>query len=88
MTTTATKRKRPRDPIQLAKLIGDIATRQVIEVGIGDDREPTNGRPGGLVGGKRRAVILAPERRKEIAKKAAQARWSPPSKAKVEAEDS
>ncbi|MFC1869894.1 histone H1 [Chloroflexota bacterium] len=33
------------------------------------------GRLGGLKGGKARAVILSPERRTEIAKKAALARW-------------
>ena len=34
------------------------------------------GRLGGLKGGKARAAKLTPERRREIAKKAAQARWS------------
>ncbi len=33
------------------------------------------GRLGGLKGGKARAAKLSPERRKEIAKKAALARW-------------
>ena len=33
------------------------------------------GRLGGLKGGKARAEKLTPERKKEIAKKAAQARW-------------
>ena len=33
------------------------------------------GRLGGLKGGKARAEILTPERRVEIARKAAQARW-------------
>ena len=33
------------------------------------------GRLGGLKGGKARAKKLSPERRKEIAQKAAQARW-------------
>lgn len=33
------------------------------------------GRLGGLKGGKARAASLSPERRKEIAKKAAQTRW-------------
>jgi len=33
------------------------------------------GRLGGLKGGKARAARLTPERRTEIAKKAAQARW-------------
>ena len=34
------------------------------------------GRLGGLKGGKARAEKLSPERRKEIAKKAAQTRWA------------
>jgi hypothetical protein len=34
------------------------------------------GRLGGLKGGKARAEKLSPERRKEIARKAAQVRWS------------
>jgi hypothetical protein len=33
------------------------------------------GRLGGLKGGRARAISLSPEQRKEIAKKAAQARW-------------
>ncbi len=36
------------------------------------------GRKGGLKGGKARAEKLTPEERKEIAKKAANARWSSP----------
>ena len=35
------------------------------------------GRLGGLKGGKARAKKLTPEQRREIAKKAARARWSP-----------
>jgi hypothetical protein len=35
----------------------------------------TLGRLGGLKGGKARAAKLSPRRRKEIARKAAQARW-------------
>jgi hypothetical protein len=40
------------------------------------------GRIGGLIGGKVRAERLSPEKRAEIAKKAAQARWSKPLKEK------
>ncbi len=69
-------KKRPRDPIQLAKLIGDIATGQV------EDKEENNKDPAavalGAKGGKKRAENLTPERRKEIAEKAAKARWSKP----------
>jgi hypothetical protein len=39
------------------------------------------GRLGGLIGGKARAEKLTAEERKEIAKKAAEARWSKASKA-------
>jgi hypothetical protein len=78
---TAKRLKRPRDPVQLGKLIGDILTGQV------EDRAPDHaqsgkdqaavslGRRGGLKGGKARAAKMTPERRAEIAKKAAQARW-------------
>lgn len=45
-----------------------------------DPRAVALGRKGGLaggkVGGKARAAALSPERRKEIAKKAADARWA------------
>ncbi len=44
-----------------------------------DTRNPNAvalGRLGGLKGGKARADKLTPEERKEIARKAAQARWS------------
>jgi len=40
--------------------------------------EPTPGRPGGLKGGKARAARLSAERRSEIAKAAARARWRSP----------
>ena len=36
------------------------------------------GRLGGLKGGKARAAALTPERRREIAQKAARKRWKPP----------
>jgi hypothetical protein len=70
----ATKRlKRPRDPIQLGKLIVDIATDQV------EDREPVQEEsPGAKLakeGGKARAAKLSAKRRREIAQQAAQARW-------------
>jgi hypothetical protein len=77
----ATKRlKRPRDPVELGKLVGDILTGQVEDVA--PEREPASpahefARKGGLKGGKARAAKLSPERRREIAKKAAQKRWEP-----------
>jgi hypothetical protein len=69
--------KRPRDPNQLAKRIVDIATGQV------EDREPTPEEEGkdpaavalGQKGGAARARSTTPEKRSEIAKKAARSRW-------------
>lgn len=68
--------KRPRDINQLAKQIVDEATGQAEPVE--DTRDPLAvelGRRGGLKGGKARAAKLSSERRSEIAKKAAEARW-------------
>lgn len=70
--------KRPRDPNQLARTIVDIATGE-----LPSDRESRKalspeaqlGRIGGLKGGKARARALSPERRSEIAQRAAAARW-------------
>jgi hypothetical protein len=73
--------KRPRDPNQLAKFVIDVAT------GARDDGQPKPaesgknpaavalGRLGGVKGGKARADQLSPEKRREIAKAAAAARW-------------
>lgn len=64
--------KRPRDPIAIAKLIGDIATGQV------EDAEPRKiraTRESGVKGGNARAVKLTAEQRSEIGRLAAQARW-------------
>jgi len=68
---------RPRDPIQLGKLIGDIATGLVVDaVDDGKDAKAVEiGRRGGIQGGGARADALSPERRLEIAKKAAATRW-------------
>jgi hypothetical protein len=67
---------RPRDPIQLGKLMVDIATGQVPDT-VDDGRDAAAsalGRIGGLKGGKARAKKLTPERRSEIARNAAKAR--------------
>ena len=69
--------KRPRDLNQWAKRMVDIATGEV------SDREPTPEERGvdpaasamGKRGGQARAASLSPERRAEIAKKAASSRW-------------
>ncbi len=75
-----TKPKRPRDINQLAKLIVDVATGEaVLPESKPTDKNPAAvalGRLGGLKGGKARAEKLSKEKRKEIAQKAATARWS------------
>jgi hypothetical protein len=74
----ATKRlPRPRDPIALAKLIGDIATGQVVDA-VEDGKDPAAvslGQRGGLKGGTARAAKLTADRRKAIARSAAAKRW-------------
>lgn len=70
----ATRRlPRPRDPAQLAKLILDIATGEV-EDEVDDGRDEAAAKLG-RKGGASRAARLSPERRKEIAQKAAAKRW-------------
>ena len=72
-----TRKKRPRDPIALAKLIGDIATGQT-EDRVEDNRNPAAvelGRRGGKKGGKARWANLTADQRSEAASLAAQARW-------------
>lgn len=71
------KPKRPRDPNQLAKLVTDLATGNA-PPDPEDTRNPhavALGKLGGAKGGKARAKALSPKERKEIAKKAAAARW-------------
>lgn len=78
MPNRSSKPKRPRDPNQLAKLITDIATGEVEDEKPDEGKDPAAvdlGRRGGLKGGKARANSLSPQRRSEIAKKAASARW-------------
>ena len=55
--------------------------QQVIRETEGTEKDPIAvmlGRRGGLKGGRARAAKLSPERRQEIAKKAAAARWKQP----------
>ena len=68
---------KPRDPNQLAKLILDIATGEAPPdpPSVKDPAAVALGRKGGLKGGKARADSMTPERRAEVAKKAADARW-------------
>src|SRR5438045_1033960 len=66
--------KRPRDPMALAKRIGDIATRQVEDQS--DPPPPSPAAELGSKGGKARASRLTPKQRAEAAKKAVNARWA------------
>jgi len=82
MPNRSSKPKRPKDPVQLAKLIGDIATGQATDAEPEKPADETKnpaavalGRLGGLKGGKARAEKLTKAQRSEIAKKAAAARW-------------
>lgn len=70
---TTKRLKRPRDPVSLAKLIGDIATGQVSDE-VEDKRDPAAVEMG-QKGGAARAARLSKERRQEIARKAAKSRW-------------
>jgi len=67
--------KRPRDPNQLAKLIVDIATGEKDDSLSESKRHPSGRRVGGLRGGNARARKLTKTERKQIAVKAAKARW-------------
>lgn len=80
---TESRPRRPRDPNQLAKRIVDIATGEADDMA--DSVKPLDptknphavelGKLGGKKGGVSRARSLSAEQRKEIAQKAARARW-------------
>jgi hypothetical protein len=69
----------PKDANQRAAAVVRLSTQEEAE-----DRSPVSaylaqiGRKGGLKGGKARAKKLSPSKRKDIAQKAAQARWNKP----------
>lgn len=70
--------KRPRDLNELAAALVNEAVSEDISAPADDGKDPAAvalGRKGGLKGGKARAAALSPERRKEIAQKAAATRW-------------
>lgn len=68
---------RPRDPIQLGKLMVDILTGQMPDA-VDDGKDvaaTTRGRAGGEKGGIARAASLSSTQRSEIARAAALRRW-------------
>ncbi|MBL7740334.1 MAG: hypothetical protein JNK14_14050 [Chitinophagaceae bacterium] len=75
----AKKTKLPADTNKRAKSIVDLATGESKETTPQDEVKAAAaalGRLGGLKGGKARAAKLSDKRKKEIAKKAAAARWN------------
>lgn len=73
------KPTRPRDFMQRAKLIADIATGETTDKNPDEGKNPAAvalGRLGGQKGGKARAKSLTAEKRTEIAKKASDKRWN------------
>jgi hypothetical protein len=71
-------KKKPVELNKLAKVIVDQATNEEPEIEETPTKNPAAvalGRLGGLKGGKARASKLSAKRRKEIAVKAAKARW-------------
>lgn len=65
--------KRPADAIGLAVMIGKIATGEIEDT---KEAAPSAAAQLGRLGGKKRAENMTPERRSEIAKKAAKKRWT------------
>jgi hypothetical protein len=69
----------PSDPNAAAALTVKLVTEEPEELPISrsaiSQYLATIGRKGGIKGGKARAANLSDERKKEIAKKAAEARW-------------
>jgi hypothetical protein len=66
--------KRPADVIGAAVMIGRIATGEIEDI-ITEDGKNAAAVALGRMGGKARAEGMSAKRRKEIAKKAAKARW-------------
>lgn len=65
--------KRPADAVGLAVMIGKIATGEIEDTTAEDVKKAAVAM--GRKGGKARAAKLAPNKRSEIARKAAKARW-------------
>lgn len=69
----AKQSKKPADLNRLAAaIVGDATTD---EASIQESQQAMAGREGGLKGGVQRSKRLSPERRSEIARAAANARW-------------
>lgn len=75
MPTGPKGQKRPGDVIGAAIKVARIATGEEEDT-IPDDGKDPAAKALGAKGGKKRAENMTPERRKEIARKAAEKRWS------------
>ncbi len=85
MPNRSSKKKRPADVNALAaSIVGDAVgdKKAPIDYGNKNPAAVELGRLGGKKGGFARAKSLSPERRHEIAQKAAEARWSNARKSK------
>ena len=86
---TTGKGKRPRDPNQLAKWVVENSTTDTPPEAPAPTPESLSaymaamGRKGGQIGGKRRLVTMTPEKRREVAAKAAKTRWGKDKKEKL-----
>jgi acyl-CoA reductase-like NAD-dependent aldehyde dehydrogenase len=76
MPTGPKGQKRPADVIGNAIRVAKIATGEIVEEAPADDGKDKAAQALGKKGGAARAASMTPERRAEIAKKAAQKRWS------------
>ena len=75
MPTGPKGQKRPGDVIGAAIKVAKIATGEDADAIVDDGKDPA-AKALGAKGGKARAKNMTPERRAEIARKAAKARWS------------
>lgn len=69
--------KRPADVIGNAVHVMKIATGEIVEDFSSNDGKDKDAQALGRKGGKKRAESMTPERRAEIARKAAEKRWKP-----------
>ena len=74
MPTGPKGQKRPADAIGRAVRIAQIATGEIEDEAPDDGKDPA-AKALGAKGGKARAANMTPERRREIAQKAAAKRW-------------
>ncbi len=70
--------KRPADVIGNAVHVAKIATGEIVEDFPSNDGKDKAAQALGRKGGKKQAESMTPERRAEIAKKAAEKRWGKP----------